>query len=39
MSKTTTVARMRRNCNPVRVKPDGTEEALGETGDVPWNLE
>ncbi len=28
MSKTTTVARMRRNGKLVRVKPDGAEEAL-----------
>jgi putative transcriptional regulator len=28
MSKTTTIARMRRNGKLVRVKPDGTEEAL-----------
>ena len=28
MSKSTTIARMRRNGRLVRVKPDGTEEAL-----------
>ena len=28
MSKTTTIAKMRRNGRLVRVKPDGTEEAL-----------